>query len=152
MTMLANNRQTLTSDEYRSTPVPSPGTSRDEQDIVIVPSQLAPVVDQLQEILALREGWNSYRASPIRPMAALAALKFLVDSKWSGTLPSVFPTSRGGVKLEWDHDDDSVEFTFGPDGSVSALVDVNGEMSEGQIQSNDDPFLSEALIWAEKLS
>lgn len=152
MTILARNKQTLSSGEYRSEVWSEPGTTRDEQMVLSIPQHLAPVVFQLQELLALDEGWNSYRARRVRPAAVIAALELLADSNWSGTLPSVSPTPKGGVKYEWGGDEDGVEIEFSPEGSVTVLVDVNGEMWEHSIRSHDDYILYDALTWAEKLS
>ena len=143
--------QTLSASDYRAKPWSEPGTTQERLDISI-PVRLAPVVEQIMALLNLREGWNSYQASRVQPAAVVAALRLLTAVDWSGPLPSVAPTLRGGIQLEWGNDDDGVEIVFGPQGSLSALVDLHGEMTEFAIASLDDPALHEVLIWAEKLA
>lgn len=54
---------------------------------------------------------------------------------------------------EWGAtDDEGVEIEVRSDGSISVLVDANGAVQERVIGGFTDPFLSEALAWAEKLS
>ena len=81
-----------------------------------------------------------------------AAVRLLTRVGWNGPLPSVVPTSPGGVQLEWGDDDDGVEIVFSPGGdAVTVLIDVHGEMTEHQLTDLADPFLAEALAWAAKL-
>jgi hypothetical protein len=109
-------------------------------------------VIQLHELLGLQEGWNSYGARQIDPEAVEAALKILVLANWRGPLPRVSPTPRGGVEIEWGGDEDGVEIECRPDGSVTALVDVDGQMREWAAAGPDDPMLTEVFLWAEKLA
>jgi len=142
--------QTLSSDEYRQPEWPGAGTS--PSLVFQVPSHLGPVVSQLAELESLRPGWNSYGAPRISWTAINAAIQLLVSYHWDGPLPCVSPTSRGGVQLEWGGDEDGVEVELSSDGSISALVDVNGEMQEHNIVGLSDPLLADALTWAEKLA
>lgn len=148
--MTALSTEMLTSGDYASKSWSEPGTTQDRWVIVNVPPRLAPLAHQLEGLLALGEGWNSYRAKRVRPEAVASALRLLTN--WSGPLPSVSPTTRGGVQLEWGGDDEGVEITFLPDGFVSVLVDANASMSEHLVASFEDPALFDALIWAEKLA
>ncbi len=103
-------------------------------------------------VLALPAGWNSYRAKRVRPLAVEAALRLLVDRVWDGPLPSVAPTAPGGVQLEWGSGDDGVELQVGPDGSIHVLIDGHGEMQEYAARGADDPVVTDALTWADKLA
>jgi len=61
-----------------------------------------PTVQSLKKLLDLPPDWDSYGGSPIDPTCVYAALILV-----SGILPdnapapSVVPTSRGGLQLEW---------------------------------------------------
>ena len=66
------------------------------------PAWLMPVVKVMGELLDLPENWDSYGARRINPTAIAFALQLLFDTMRSDTpSPSVVPTSRGGVQLEW---------------------------------------------------
>jgi hypothetical protein len=143
--------RTLTGHEYPERPWPAPGTTQKAEPLPPIPAQLVPVVSKLHELLDLREGWNSYGARRIDPGAVVAALRILAQANWLGPLPNVAPTPRGGVELEWGGDDDGVEIECRPDGSMTVLVDVHGQMREWAVAGPDDPNLTEAFIWADKL-
>jgi hypothetical protein len=149
MTLVA---RTLTDQDYSERPWPEPGTTRTSYLLPQVPTELAPVVLRLRELLDLREAWDSYGPRRDRPVAARAALRILVSTGWTGPLPSVAPTSLGGVLLEWGNDVDGVEIECGPEGFVTVLTDIRGQMEEWTATGPDDPRLTEALAWAEKLA
>jgi hypothetical protein len=117
-----------------------------------VPPHLYEVFYEVERLLNLREGWDSYGARQIQPAAGQRALSLLVRARWDGRLPSVSPTPSGGVQLEWGGDDEGVELEFKPDGQVTVLVDVNGGMWERTVADPDDPVVLDALGWAEKLA
>ena len=66
------------------------------------PRWLSPTIDRLSELLTLPANWDSYGARPIDPKIALAAIRLLGRVMWNDSCPpSVVPTNRGGVQLEW---------------------------------------------------
>ena len=144
--------QTLSGSEYTAKPWATPGTTWARAATVDVPHHLMPLVSELTALLALPAGWNSYRAKRVRPLAVEAALRLLVDRVWDGPLPSVAPTAPGGVQLEWGSGDDGAELQVGPDGSIHVLIDVRGEMQEYAARGADDPVVTDALTWADKLA
>lgn len=75
------------------------------------------VVQQLVSLLKLESGWDSYGAPPISPIATQQAHVFLVTSK-SPRRPSIVPTAKGGVQLEWHDGDVDVEIECLPSGSA----------------------------------
>lgn len=89
--------QALSSHRYRPAEWSESGTWREES--LRVPGHLAPVVSQLFTLRALHPGWNSYRAAAISQTAVVSAVRLLVEAGWQGPLPTVSPTSRGGVHL-----------------------------------------------------
>lgn len=136
---------------YRTPAWSSPGTEADENTLV-VPANLARTVVQLRTLLDLPPGWDSYGSRRVHPQAVIGAIELLTTARWTGELPEVSPMASGGVQLEWNNGDDGVELDVFPDGSVSILVDVAGDVSERRVARTDDPALWEALTWAAKLS
>lgn len=66
------------------------------------PRWLSPTIDKLAELLALPVNWDSYGARAIDPKCALDALRLLGQVMHNDSpRPSVVPTNRGGVQLEW---------------------------------------------------
>lgn len=50
--------------------------------------------EKLNEMAALQEGWNSYKAKAISPEIIALVKKFLTE-------PAIVPLSDGGILLEW---------------------------------------------------
>jgi hypothetical protein len=66
------------------------------------PAWLSPSVDKLSQLLTLAPNWDSYGAQALDPQHALAALCLLGRVMHNDSPPpSVVPTSRGSVQLEW---------------------------------------------------
>ena len=66
------------------------------------PAWLDPTVESLVELLRLAPGWDSYGARAVDPMHVDAALRLLSLIMQDHTpKPSVVPTNRGGIQLEW---------------------------------------------------
>jgi hypothetical protein len=85
---------------------------------------LLPTVRELRALLALPDGWNSYRAARIDPGAILTALELLAQTMTPTTpAPSVVPMSRGGVQLEWHEQGVDLEVSVDPDGHVMAAYE-----------------------------
>ena len=118
----------------------------------MLPLHLEPLLPVMAELTRLEAGWNSYGGRPASPFAASRALALLVDAGWDGPLPNVSPMADGGITLEWGGDDASVELIVRAGGSVSALIDVEGEIRNAPVSGPGDPALLEALLWAAKLA
>ena len=66
------------------------------------PSWLAPTAQALVDLLGLAPGWDSYSARPVDRSHVDAALQVLLLTMRHDTpAPTVVPTNRGGVQLEW---------------------------------------------------
>lgn len=143
-------------------PDPSPERWRSFQYTVVreptvrLSTALIPVVEQLAELQSLQPNWDSYGAPRVSETAINRALRLLADLQWTGPLPSIAPTARGGIHFEWGGDDEGVEMNIRADGTVTVLVDVAGHMREAEVQTladpRLDPFLNEALSWAARLA
>lgn len=67
-----------------------------------LPSWSHGLLWKISELGDLETGWDSYGARPVDPECAAAAVDFLLDLLDSSTpQPSIVPTSRGGIQLEW---------------------------------------------------
>lgn len=65
-------------------------------------SWVQPVLDAMNELLSLPQGWDSYRARPVTVAVAETAFELLQDIMRPSTpVPSVVPTRGGGLQLEW---------------------------------------------------
>ncbi len=61
-----------------------------------------PTVRALVKLLQLGPNWDTYGGSPMDPMCIAAALNLIFDTLPDDTpVPSVVPTSQGGLQLEW---------------------------------------------------
>jgi hypothetical protein len=124
----------------RSPPLPSTtvvvGLEEGTTDVMSQPEALGytlawltPIAQTFHEFRKLGENWDSYGGSPIDPANMAAALAFLWDVIDQGVrlpLPSVSPTSTGGVGLSWRSVDTEVEIAFDPDGDPGILVTQDG--------------------------
>lgn len=62
----------------------------------------AKVVDRLNELLDLKANWDSYGARPIQLGHVRLACEVLAHAmRYDIPLPSIVPTNRGGIQLEW---------------------------------------------------
>lgn len=66
------------------------------------PAWLMPTLHAMGEILSLPPNWDSYGANPVNAFSLVSALDLLVATMRPETpTPTVVPTSRGGLQLEW---------------------------------------------------
>jgi hypothetical protein len=99
------------------------------------PPWLRPTLEAMNRLLDLPPNWNSYGAGPIAPGAVLAALQFLQQTMRPDTPPpSVVPTSRGGVQLEWHAGEIDLEIRVTPKGEIGAVYeDAQGEWEQERV-------------------
>lgn len=74
------------------------------------------------QIRSLRENWDAYGAGPIASTVAdrsLALLASIVEP--ASPQPSVIPTAKGGIQLEWHTLVGDLEVELGPDSSIAVL-------------------------------
>ena len=68
---------------------------------------------RVNELLSLRDGWDSYGALAVRPESANQAVLFLQQhALGSLSAPSVVPMTDGGVQLEWHVGGVDLEIAF----------------------------------------
>lgn len=121
------------------------------EQILMLPAELVPTVEQITGLVNLSPNWDSYGAAPVTNHVVVRTLRLLEDLQWRGPLPSVLPTSSGGIHLAWGGDDNAVEIEIQATGPMEVLVDIGGQMMESQVESARDPALQMALSWATNL-
>jgi hypothetical protein len=100
----------------------------------------------LAEICRLKRGWNSYGAQPVDAAVAqfVTALLHLLDLK-NFRQPTITPTARGGITLEWNKGNEGVEVSVERE-SIAILIDQDGGMHEDkQSITQVDSLLARAL-------
>lgn len=66
------------------------------------PRWLQAAAEQIDRLLRLEPGWDSYGALPVSSRAAAAALEVIQDLVSEAILPpSIVPMANGGIQLEW---------------------------------------------------
>lgn len=70
------------------------------------------VVSKVTELLSLEQGWDSYGALPLDLDLVANALGLLSVLPGRYQTPVIFPTSKGGVQLEWQGAKGELEVTI----------------------------------------
>lgn len=93
----------------------------------VLPRWFPESVERIRRFLALEAGWDSYDARPLDPDVAqrTAALLWQLADLME-TPPNLFPTARGGVQLDWDLADRSLEVELLP-GDLIEGVYIQGD-------------------------
>jgi hypothetical protein len=108
-------------------------------------------VEAVADLLSLPPGWNSYSAKPIEHQSATQAIRLLAEFlKPSTPLPSVVPTVRGGIQLEWHTKGANVEIYIESSNEVSFFAEEagSGKSSDVPLSGHENELMS----WLERLS
>jgi len=108
-------------------------------------------VEAVADLLSLPPGWNSYAARPIDHQNAREAIRLLATFLRPNTPPpSVVPTVRGGIQLEWHTGGANVEIYIESQSDVSFFADdaVSGDSSDVPLSGHEDELRS----WLNRLS
>lgn len=101
------------------------------------PRWLSPTIDKLTDLLALPMNWDSYEARPIDPKCALAALRLLGQVMHNDSPPpSVVPTNRGGVQLEWHSKGMGLEIDVVSPGEFQVCYESSSESWERALSTD----------------
>ena len=96
-----------------------------------------PIANRLRQLINLPRDWDSFGAPAIDPKnanTAIEILDFVMDD--DTPLPELFPTSRGGVQLEWGHDNCFVEV------EIASSTDIEVHFQQGS-DTNPETILLE---------
>ena len=115
---------------------------------VEAPIWLSEIVAEIGELGRLEENWDSYGGKRVDPCcieAAVSLLRSVLDAATSK--PSVVPTSRGGIQLEWHRGgiDLEVEIESPPRMNVSFADEQEGVQEELTLTSNIRPLVKYLL-------
>ncbi len=110
------------------------------------PNWLRPVVKRLQRLLDLPNGWDSYGAASIQGSVARWAVVFLARLDPTIGSPEIYPTARGGLQLEWDSPEGSLEIALNPGDRLSFFAVFSGDGTE-----DDGENLTEAQFFRDSL-
>jgi len=118
-----------------------------------VPATYPDVRGQLQPFLNLAPNWDSYGGRPIDPTIIDVAQYLLVSiSESELELPSLVPTSLGGLSLEWHRPTVEFAIELEPEGGIGQLRavvffsdDVSGEQWEEDLSQLEPAQLQRAL-------
>lgn len=86
------------------------------------PAWLYSVLDRLQHLSKLTEGWDSYGGhypSDQSIFTALVVISHVLE--YESTAPAIVPLSEGGVQLEWYGSGEELEIRVGASGEISAF-------------------------------
>jgi len=110
------------------------------------PEWLEPVLDSFAELLSLPSGWDSYGAPQISLGSATEAIRLLLvlASEADIEQPTLVPTSKGGIQLEWRRPGLLVELEVSPGARPVVLVDdeQRGSLHEETLRRSLEPVLS----------
>ena len=83
-------------------------TEKPEKPILVVrlkntePTWLFPMLERLTHLSKLRENWDSYGAEPISQGSIALAVQLSSEIMTEDTpMPTIVPTTRGGIQFEW---------------------------------------------------
>jgi len=108
------------------------------------PAWVEPTVKSLGKLLQLERNWDTYGGSPIDPTCVAAALRLAFDTFPSEMpMPSVVPTSRGGLQFEWHTRGIDLEVEFLSATRVHGLFEdaTTGVSWEKDISSDLSPLV-----------
>lgn len=95
------------------------------------PDWIVPVLHEICALGALPANWNSYGAQPIQSAIAAEAIIFLLNCLAPGDpLPSVVPTARGGILLEWHEGGVDLEVDLRSPSRFHVALEVDGHEEE----------------------
>ena len=108
------------------------------------PAWAESTVRSLGRLLRLGPDWDTYGGSPVDPACVVAALEFAFGTLRDDTpIPSVVPTSRGGLQFEWHTAGADLEIEFLSATRVCGLFEdhIKGTSWEKDLTSDLGPVV-----------
>jgi hypothetical protein len=118
---------------------------------VSYPDWMATATAQLRELLKLKPGWDSDGSPPVsRSAVEMAMLVLTARRAWfhrlGGGKPQISPVSGGGIQLEWEHENRSLELEVHSNGALEFLkIEDDESAGEGPIERLED--VKRVLEW-----
>lgn len=111
----------------------------------VVPLWAGEAANSLVEILNLAEDWDSYGAHSVELEIVFRAFEVLCSVMSDIVpMPSIVPTSSGGIQLEWHESGTDLEVEITPSGELLILSQNDDETLEHEL-SLDSPEFSRVL-------
>lgn len=108
------------------------------------PSWLLPLILKVCELGNLAADWNSYGAKPVDVETAASSIMLLASVLTDrDPVPSVVPTSRGGVMLEWHIGGVDLEIDVRSPSLVHVAMNADGH--EEEFENTDLELVQEKL-------
>ena len=100
------------------------------------PIWIAAIERRINQLLELRENWDSHGAPGIDFESAMGAMAFLLQHCLHDMpAPQVMPMSNGGIQIEWHVSGTDLELAFAPKEVASFYYsDVQGTEHEGELE------------------
>ena len=115
---------------------------------------LAPRLHQrINELAELQEGWDGEHAEAVKPHAladAVESLKRLSSSATKFKEPFIAPTFNGGIQLEWQSDNRSLDLELVENGWSAVgteITDGQSHYSTAEFERNDFRRMANFYLW-----
>jgi hypothetical protein len=111
------------------------------------PAWLTDTEEALQKLLSLPPNWDSYDARPIAPEIVRSAVELLRKTARAETpRPTVVPTVRGGVQIEWHIHGIWIEIELLSAERVGILYEDRQDSTELELDLRSDTARLSSLI------
>jgi hypothetical protein len=109
--------------------------------------RLLDLISDLQRLAALRRGWDSYGAQPLRASTVARTVTHLhsILLREDIPAPTLVPTRSGGLQLEWHRRGIDIEIVVPPSGPIEMLFIDPEEGVELEADSIDEVRIVSAL-------
>ncbi len=117
-------------------------------DIAEPTEWIRALAHRVSEAVASNQNWDSYGAAPTTQSAAIQAFLFLARNVGEGKpLPSIVPTNRGWMQVEWHRLGRDLEIRFSGEAAVDVFYEdeVSGESYDDAPLSPESPRLRRLL-------
>src|SRR6476619_5448484 len=110
--------------------------------LVLVADWYVDSLETVRRLGNMGEGWDGYN-SPSIPLKTTIAANYILSlvSQLRVWAPHIAPVPGGGIQLEWDSDNRSLEIEIHPEGNYDFLVALGEEMVVGPLHEKVLPPL-----------
>ncbi len=110
-----------------------------------LPNWFIEVAEEIENLLQINDGWDSYGGSAPSPQIikeTLLILSELPDSNIPS--PQIFPTNQGGIQLNWEIENKDIEIRIQSPTEVNAFIENidTGNIQEYHMTMDTSPIRS----------